>query len=165
MTRTPTGTLRTAADGTSELALTRTFRATVDEVWASITESDRLARWYGPYVGETGPGRTIQLTMTAEEGAPTEPITIVECEPPHRLVLELGSNDPAWRVTITVAGSDGIATLEFVHHLTDDADAADFGPGWEYYLDRLEAAEQGDPLPDWDGTYLALSDHYRPATG
>ena len=163
MTRTPTGTVRTAADGTPELALTRTFRATVEDVWAAVTESDRLARWYGPYVGETGPGRTVALTMTAEEGEPTETVAIVECDPPHRLVVELGSDEPAWRVTLAVAGSDGITTLEFVHHLADAADATDVGPGWEYYLDRLEAAEGGEPLPAWDDTYLALADHFRPA--
>src|SRR5690606_3754732 len=76
--RRPTGTVHTGTNGEQDLVLTRTFPGSVEEVWASITEPDRLARWYGSYVGETGPGRTVEVTMTAEEGAPTDPVLILE---------------------------------------------------------------------------------------
>jgi uncharacterized protein YndB with AHSA1/START domain len=45
MNPTPTGHLIKSVDG-RDLVLTRTFRAPIDDVWASITESERTARWF-----------------------------------------------------------------------------------------------------------------------
>ena len=50
-----------------DLELTRTFRAPVEDVWASVTEPDRTARWFGAWKGEPGPGNTIQLQMAFED--------------------------------------------------------------------------------------------------
>jgi hypothetical protein len=38
----------------------------------------------------------------------------------------------------------------------------DVGPGWEHYADRLEAAHNDRPMPDWeaDGYQAALAPHY-----
>ena len=43
--------------------------------------------------------------------------------------------------------------------------AESVGPGWEYYLDRLVAAESGgDPASlDFDDYYPSQSEHYRSA--
>ena len=40
--------------------------------------------------------------------------------------------------------------------------AENVGPGWEYYLDRLVAAEAGRSVAevDWDAYYPALSSSY-----
>ena len=46
MTTTPTGRLVPAAGG-SALVVSRTFRAPIEDVWASVTEPDRTARWFG----------------------------------------------------------------------------------------------------------------------
>ncbi|CAN5774623.1 hypothetical protein BH10ACT1_BH10ACT1_22200 [soil metagenome] len=161
MNRRPTGVVRATPEGGRELALTRTFAASAEEVWASVTEPERLARWYGTYEGEPGPGKVVQLTMTAEAGAPCSPALILECEPPRLLALRLGDSDPGWRVTITIEPRGDTAELIFVHVIDDGVDPADVGPGWEYYLDRLAAAEQGRPQAEWDDTYLVMSDHYR----
>lgn len=159
--RRPTGLVRPGPSGDHDLVLTRTFPGSVDDVWASITEPDRLARWYGSYAGETGPGRTVQVTMSAEEGAPTDPVLILACDPPHRLELQFGHTEPAWRVVITLAADGATTELTFSQTLAGGIDAADVGPGWEYYLDRLEAAERSEALPDWDDSYLEMADHYR----
>ncbi len=163
MTRRPTGTVRTSTTGERDLLLTRTLPMSADDLWAAITESDRLGRWYGTYEGATGVGREVQVTMTAEEGAPTEPAHILECEAPVRLALRLGSAEPGWVVTLAIEGAGDTATLTFGQALAEGIDPADVGPGWEFYLDRLAAAEAGQPLPDWDDTYLELADHYRSA--
>lgn len=47
----PTGRLFPAADGT-DLVVSRTFRAPIEDVWASVTESDRTARWFGAWQGD-----------------------------------------------------------------------------------------------------------------
>jgi uncharacterized protein YndB with AHSA1/START domain len=55
MKPTPTGRVVSTAQG-RDLVLERTFRAPIEDVWASITEPERTARWLGPWEGEGAPG-------------------------------------------------------------------------------------------------------------
>ena len=136
--------------------------APIDDVWASLTEPERFARWYGSMKGEPGPGRTITVAMTAEKEVVEEAARILECAPPHRFVVELGGQQPPWHVSVTLREEGGVTTLTFVQRLTDDIDATDVGPGWEYYADRLAASRDGGTMPDWDsdGYQAALGPHY-----
>ena len=76
------------------LALTRDIAIPVEELWSWITESDRTARWYGPWSGEGRVGATIQVTMASEEGSPTMGMRITECSRPHRLGLASDAPPP-----------------------------------------------------------------------
>jgi hypothetical protein len=71
----PTGRVVPTPDG-RDLVLTRSFRAPIEDVWASITESDRTARWFASWSGEPGPGRTIRYRLTFEESGPEGDMTI-----------------------------------------------------------------------------------------
>lgn len=44
--------------------------------------------------------------------------------------------------------------------LSDRKLAGDVGPGWEYYLDMLVAAREGEALPSFDDYYPAQRAHY-----
>ena len=44
MSRKPTGRL-VEDSGVSRMVMHRTFRAPIEDVWASVTESERLERW------------------------------------------------------------------------------------------------------------------------
>ncbi|MFI6229747.1 hypothetical protein ACIBCR_20800 [Micromonospora echinospora] len=69
MNRRPVGRLfRT--DAGSELVLTRTFRAPIEDVRVSLTEPERTARWFGRWKGDPGTGRTIRAQMAYEKGEP-----------------------------------------------------------------------------------------------
>ncbi len=59
----PTGNVHATPQG-RELTIERAFRATVEEVWASLTEPKQVAKWYGRIDGEQLPGKTITITMT-----------------------------------------------------------------------------------------------------
>lgn len=159
MSATPTGRLVKTARG-RDLVLTRSFRAPIDDVWASITESERTARWFGPWTGETGPGKTIQVTTAFEEGAEPSDVVIEACEPPRKLVLSLASPEGSWLIEVELTERDGTTELAFTHHLDEAADAGSVGPGWEYYLDKLAAARVGAPQPEWDDYYPAQKDYY-----
>lgn len=162
MTIQPSGHVRTT-DAGRDLVLVRIFRASIDDVWASLTEPDRFARWYGTLEGETGVGRTVTVAMTAEEQVVEEPATILECDPPTRLVVELGGQQPPWHLTVDLAEADGVTTMTFTHALAADVDVTDIGPGWEFYADRFTAALEGaEKMPDWeaDGYQAALAPHY-----
>ncbi|PUB27146.1 uncharacterized protein YndB with AHSA1/START domain [Promicromonospora sp. AC04] len=162
-----TGRKEQRQDGTY-VVLTRTFRAPIQDVWAAITEPDRLARWIGRWTGDPAQGTVrFQMLYEGEGGEPGE-YAIDSCRAPVR--LELTSHvafDPSapetWHLRLDLAEADGGTTLTFAQSMDDPAVAESVGPGWEYYLDRLVAAETGaDPAEiSFDDYYPALAGHYR----
>ncbi|RKS72277.1 uncharacterized protein YndB with AHSA1/START domain [Actinomadura pelletieri DSM 43383] len=163
MTPTPTGRLLATATG-ADLQLTRRFTTTIEDVWASITEPERTARWFAHWSGEGGAGTIAKLTLTHEEGQPQSDLTIIACEPPRRLEVEAVDEYGRWHLEARLAEADGVTTLTFVHHLDPDTDASTTGPGWEYYLDRLTAVISGGPEPSFDDYYPGQAAYYKGLT-
>jgi uncharacterized protein YndB with AHSA1/START domain len=137
------------------LVLRREYPDAIDEVWAALTESDRLARWIGTYTGRGGAGTTVAFTLTGEadaggEVAPPVTVPIVECSPPRRLVVDIPDADGgAWRIAVTLSDESGPTVLRFEQLLVEGFDAADVEAGWRWYLDRLGASLQGEAMPEW----------------
>ncbi|WUH97937.1 SRPBCC family protein [Spirillospora sp. NBC_00431] len=163
MKPTPTGRLFGTATGT-DLRMTRQYKATIDDVWASITEPERTARWFGHWSGEGRPGATVRLKLTQEDGQPESDMTIIACEPPHRLEVETVDEYGRWHLEARLDESAGVTTLTFLHHLDPDTEVSTTGPGWEYYLDLLTAAIEGGPKPDFDDYYPAQVEYYENLT-
>ncbi|MCL7456822.1 SRPBCC family protein [Micromonospora sp. MSM11] len=155
MSPTPTG--RLIGD---DLVLTRTFRAPVADVWASLTDPARTARWFGPWQGDAAPGRTIKVQMAYEEGTPWMDMTIDACDPPRRLAVSAVDEHGSWHLDMTLVESAGVTELRFTQHLTGTESVGEVGPGWEYYLDALAAAHDGRPAPDFDDYYPAMKEHF-----
>jgi uncharacterized protein YndB with AHSA1/START domain len=159
MTRIPTGRLFPTSTGT-DLVLTRTFRASVEDVWASITESERTARWFGPWEGDAGPGRTVKVQMVFEEEKPWMELRIDACEPPKRLAVSSKDESGGWRMELLVSQTGDTTELRFVHHLDSVDQVGEIGAGWEYYLDVLVAARDGSPLPTFDEYYPEMKSYF-----
>jgi uncharacterized protein YndB with AHSA1/START domain len=164
-TATPTGR-HERRDGAPYLVFERTFRAPVDDVWAAVTEPGRLERWIGTWTGDPASG-AITFRMTAEgDDVPDETIWIDECERPSRLVMRSMTPDEPeklWRWEVVLREAGGVTTLTFAQEVTHPEIAESVGPGWDYYLDRLVAAETGGDAGaiDFDDYYPALTAHYR----
>ncbi|PRX50341.1 uncharacterized protein YndB with AHSA1/START domain [Prauserella shujinwangii] len=156
---TPTGRLLRTTGG-YDLVFSRTFRAPADDVWASVTESDRTARWFGPWQGDAAPGRTIKVQMAAEEGTPWCDMRVEACEPPHRLAVSMTDEAGTWHLELLLTARDGTTELRLVQHLDSTDGVGESGPGWEYYLDRLVAARTGTPPPDFADYYPAQRAHF-----
>ncbi|GAB2687898.1 SRPBCC family protein [Nocardia thraciensis] len=159
MTTPPTGRVTRTATG-RDLTLSRTFRAPIDDVWASVTESDRTARWFGPWEGEGGPGRNIKVQLALEEGTPWTEAHIDACEPPRHLAITMVDEHGTWRLELHLSEQGGTTELLLTHHLEPGDDMSGVGPGWEYYLDALVAARTGGELPDFDDYYPAMKGYY-----
>lgn len=155
----PTGRLTTTDQG-RDLVLTRSFRAPITDVWASITESERTARWFASWSGEAGPGKTIRYRLAFEDDAPEADMTIEACEPPRHLAVSAADEYGTWRLEARLHETDGTTVLTFVQHLDDEALVAEVGPGWEYYLDRLVASRDGTPPPEFDDYFPAQKAYY-----
>lgn len=142
------------------LEFVRSYDQPVAEVWAALVEPERMARWFGTWTGDPSTG-TVDLVMTEEEGATPSPVTIVACDPPHRLVVDVSGPDGSWPLAVTLREHDGGTELTFVHRLAEPYDASNIGPGWHWYLDRLGAVAASTPVPGvWDDYYPALQGGY-----
>jgi uncharacterized protein YndB with AHSA1/START domain len=156
----PTGRLLRTDEG-RDLVLTRSFRAPIEDVWASITESERTARWFASWTGEPGPGSTIRATLQFEEGKPETDMTIDACEPPRHVAVSSHDVYGTWHLEATLAERDGVTELTFVQHLDDGVGLGEVGPGWEYYLDRLVfSREESTSEPSFDDYYPSQKAYY-----
>lgn len=155
MSPVPTGRLSRTDTGL-DLILTRVLPAPVEDVWASVTDPERTARWFGPWRGEGGSGGTVQVQMAFEEERPWYDLRIEACEPPRRLAVTMIDEVGVWRVGFLLSTVDAGTELRFVQHLDTDEGLADIGPGWEYYLDMLVASRGDAPRPDFDDYHPAM---------
>lgn len=163
MSVTPTGQVVRAENGEPRLLLTRDFRAPIEDVWAAVTEPARLQRWIGTFAGDPASGR-VSFSMTAEGEAPAQDVHIVECDPPRLLVVTFESAERPWRLELSLTEARGITRLTFAQPGIDPVEAESVGPGWEFYLDRLVAAENGGDVAaiDFDRDYYpAMLEYYR----
>ncbi|WP_226346465.1 SRPBCC domain-containing protein [Agilicoccus flavus] len=156
---------REPIDGAEHLAWTRTFAAPIDDVWAAVTEPERMERWIGTWEGDPASGR-VTFRMTAEgEDAPPEPTVIDVCEPPTRLRVHIDADGPssAWTLDLALSEERGVTTLRFAQLLTADVPVDMVGPGWEYYLDRLAAVFGGRDVAEvaWSDYEPLMADYSR----
>ncbi len=156
------GVVTTEDDGRQRLEFRRSWPDGPDEVWAALTGPDRLPRWIGTYEGERAPGGRGSFTMTHESEPASEEVTIVECDPPRRLVVEwVQAGAEGWRVELDLTVESGRTTLHFVQVFPAGTDVADFALGWHWYLDKLDAEVGGRPVPpDWDAFLAATGPDY-----
>jgi uncharacterized protein YndB with AHSA1/START domain len=151
------GVVTREPDGRQRLEFRRSWADPIEDVWSALTEPDRLARWIGKYDGERAVGGTGTFTMTHEEGESAgEPTTVVECDPPRRLVIEWVQQDTDdWRIELDLWAEGGRTQFRFIQLYAADADVTDFALGWHWYLEKFDAEVRGRSGPaDWD-TFLA----------
>jgi uncharacterized protein YndB with AHSA1/START domain len=154
----------TQRDGTPAVAFERSFRAPIEDVWAAVTESDRLARWIGTWVGDPASG-AVTFRMNAEGDDDTEArYEVLACQAPALLRVRTSDDHGTWDLTLELSEAAGLTTLRLLQRIEDDpGTVADVGPGWDYYLDRLVAAETGGDVAaiDFERDYHpALRPHY-----
>lgn len=154
-------------DGQEHLVLTRTFTAPVEDVWAAVTESERLGRWFGTWSGDPSTGQ-VRLRWDFENDIGDEIYVIDACEAPHHLRVHNLNDDPAqvWTIDMRLRQEEGVAVLDFAQVLNQDLPVTDVGPGWEYYLDRLDDSVRTGEVSTvgWDG-YMEMAPEYAEAFG
>ena len=90
-----------------------------------------------------------ERVVGGEVAAPVT-VTVRECAPPHRLVVEVpGGDGPPWLLTVTLSRAGEGTALFFEQRLVPGIDAGDVAAGWNWYLDRLGASLRGADMPDW----------------
>src|SRR5690625_4295047 len=135
-----------------DITLSRTYDATVEEVWSACTEADRLERWLGKVSGDFQLGGTYQIEGNAGGD-------IIACEPPERVrvtwIFGDPGPDPYSEVDVRLAPADnGGTTLTLTHSAVYEPEFWEqYGPGsggvgWDLALLALSALLSGEPLGD-----------------
>lgn len=156
---TPTGRLVSISQG-YELKITRMLPVAVEHAWDFITESQFTERWIGPWEGIGTVGETIRLYLGFEEGKPRFNVEIVDCRAPRHLRIKTLDDSLPWDLAIDLIGDVQETELRFTMHDVDPSSIGEVGPGWEYYLDQLDAAISGDPTPDFSDYFPALRSYF-----
>ena len=134
------------------------------DLWAAITDPQRLARWYGEVEGDLRPGGEYKLFIEAAglHGAGRVEV----CDPPRRLLVVTTETDESWRPGDVSPTFD--QSIEAV--LTNEGDTTTlvleargmplekipfYGVGWQLHAEHLAGYLAGnDSIPDeavrWD---------------
>lgn len=115
------------------LQFTRVLPAPVLEVWAAITEYDRMGRWAFP--GHIEPRTGGEVRFAASPAEPAEGV-VHEWSEPHTLEYEWGEGDESWRLRFRLTAQARGTAMEF-RHLQPDPTNAEYAAGWHWHLNRL----------------------------
>jgi uncharacterized protein YndB with AHSA1/START domain len=158
------GAVTTEPDGGRRLVFRRSWPDPIEDVWSALTENERMAHWIGTYDGERGTGASGNFTMTQEVESGGMPMTIVECDPPRRLVLQW-PEPLMWRVELDLTVEGDRTVLVFTQVLSSAEGQRDIATGWHWYLDKLDAELTGRPqlqTADWDAFLAEVGPAYAP---
>ncbi len=169
----PSGSAAADPDGTFEttpaggvIRFERQLRHPVEEVWAAVTEPDRIVDWWLPFDADVTvdlrPGGLMVMRATGDEPM-TLTCEILRVEPP--VLLEHTHVDPGSRVLWELEPRDGGCTLRLSHFVADPTTAIDncYLVGLHTSLERLEPALDGTPIPWDDDTFVAHQRRYAAA--
>jgi len=143
-----------------DLIVERRVPAPASEVWKWLTAPTHLKKWIGTYKGAPVVGGEISFTMSFEDGSAASRVTVSECTPESRFVLDWVADDDPWHVAISLADLGSSTVVFLAQRVSGPEQAGQVGPGWEYYLDRLLAARAGSAMPEWDDYFPSQVPYY-----
>ena len=121
----------------------------IDDLWSAITDSRRLARWYGEVEGDLRPGGEFRLYLQA---AGLESTGRVEACESWRKGNGVPPFDAAIEATLTAAGDQTILVIEVQGMPLDKI--AFYGAGWQIHAESLAAhiagREPGESEERWN---------------
>ncbi len=118
------------------VTISRSYDATIEELWDACTSAERIGRWFLPVTGELRLGGRYQLQGNAGG-------TIKECDPPRRFAATWEYGEQVSSVELRLAPEPGGGTrFELDHTVPADDHWEQFGPGavgvgWELGLRGL----------------------------
>ncbi len=130
-----------------EVRVSRTFGASIERVFAALTDPAEVVQWWGPRGIRTSsaeidlqPGGACRWVMHPDGATAVLSGTIVDVDPPHLLTMtnQWDGDDAETLVTFRLSTTGGGTHLE-IHHrrIPSDPGPTVFGDAWELALDSL----------------------------
>jgi uncharacterized protein YndB with AHSA1/START domain len=156
------GSLR-SVDGEGVVRMEARLDTGIDDLWAAITDPERLARWYGGVEGELSEGGEfrVRIALSGERTGWVE-----ACEPPRRLQLRMRDPDrqpgqPEQTVNEAQLSSEGARTrlVWEVRGLPVNLLPA-YGAGIQIHVEHLADYISGRELRDVEARWNELFSAY-----
>jgi len=157
-------------DDGSTLTACHSYPASRADVWAALTNADRLSVWMAPTSGDLRVGG--EWTMTFDNGSASG--TVAECEPDERLVTTWAwAHEPdraPSTVTVELSDAPGGGTVVELRQDAASTPGEGYAAGWYAYLRNLDrhvsrhaAAESvGHADADWQADWAEAMAMIRP---
>ena len=153
------GSLRSAPDGTGSVRMEDRFDNGIDDVWAALTDPDRLARWIGDVEGDLRPGGEFHRHFFASGSEGTG--RVEACEPPRRVLVTLDPGQPDEGVIEVMLAADGEGTsLVWEERGLPLDKLAAYGAGIQIHVEDLGAHLAGDGPCDAGARWKRLQPAY-----
>ena len=152
------GSLR-SADGKGVVRMEDRFDTDIDDVWSALTDPLRLARWIGEVGGDLRLGGEYRFRFFASGSEGTG--RVEACEPPRRLLLTHGLDQPDVKVIEATLAADGGQTILVVEERGMPLDLlAAYGAGIQVHVEDLSAHLAGRERCDADARWDELQPAY-----
>ena len=152
------GILR-SANGVGVVRIEDRYDTAIDDLWAALTDPDRLVRWYGKVEGDLRPGGEFHGRLEFWEGTGR----VKACEPLRRLLVTTrGVDEPYDEVieaTLTADGDQTILVIE-TRGMPPDLIAA-YGAGYQIHAENLAAHVAGRERVDSKARWAELTPPYQ----
>ena len=146
-------------DGLPAVRFDRRYPTSAEDLWAAVTDPERLARWFMPVSGDLREGGEYTVDY-GPDGTGTG--TVLTCDPGRGYVVswQIDGAD-AGVVSVEILTGAGDPLLRLNHVKLPEAFAVGYAAGWHAYLDRLADDLAGEPLTDFDQRWDAVMPAYR----
>ena len=135
----------------------REYPATAAELWAALTEPERLARWIGRYE-QTADG--FRLAMGGPDADAVVDGRVLACDPERRLLVAwrfsgAGQAEAATELEAVVRpAGEGRVLLTLTHRRVQAVTASVYGAGWQDVLTHLARELGAEASPQEHDGYL-----------
>ena len=163
MTTVRTGTLlgwTREVDGSGTVHVEDVYATDIEDLWAAVTEPDRLVRWLAEVSGDLRVGGTFAARFTSSWEGPGR---VEVCDRPHRLLLTMQpeTNEETQIEALLTTESEGTRLVVEERGFPPGV-APDHGAGWQAHLEDLSASLGGRVAVPWEERWQQLIPSYRP---
>ena len=154
------GSLR-RAEGRAIIHVEDVYPTDIDDLWAAVSQPERLKRWLVTVEGDTSVGGSFTARFTSGwEGTGRVDV----CDAPNRLVVTTFGNpdETVMEATLTAEGASTRLVIEERGILLDDA--LFHGAGWQAHLEDLALYLAGKDTSNWEDRWKELVPAYRELT-
>ncbi len=154
------GSLR-SDDGTGAVRLQERYDTDVEDLWAALTDPERLARWIGTVEGDLRPGGEFRAHFHTSGWEGTG--RVETCDAPHHLLVRTqDAEDPGEHTIEATLSADGDQTVLVIEERGMPLDQlAAYGAGNQVHLEDLTAHVTGSERRDTKERWSALLPAYQ----
>lgn len=155
------GTLH-SVDGKGVVRMKSRYETDIDDLWAALTDPQRLARWYGKVEGDLRVGG--EFTATVFGSGWDGRGRIDACDPPRQLLVTMWEEEGAEGVVAAELVTDGDDTILVIERRDIPLDQLyAYGAGWQAHVEDLGAHLAGQDCSDWPGDSWPRWDELAPS--